>query len=204
MQVAILGERQRGPTPYTRRSAMHRSKLDIEGAEDAAAGGMSTSSGSSASACGGVPSSSSSDSSAIAHTGKPLSRLWRDVLGEEFIAGMECRGLRHGIAEIVVRVGTQPTPTRRPRLVFVAEVRDCASCPFGRRLSSPCLVHDHIVELAVEDVSGLCSAIRPNHEPPRGSAQFAPSPVEWKVNWIGKQAQKNAMGHEGRWGDFGF
>ena len=79
----LLG-RQRGPAPYTRRSAMHSSKLDIGGA-DAAARGMAISSGSSASACGGVPSSSSSDSSAMAHTGGPSSagsvsrttRQWR-------------------------------------------------------------------------------------------------------------------------------
>ena len=37
--------RQRGPAPYTRRSAMHRSKSDIGGA-DAGAAGMSISSGS--------------------------------------------------------------------------------------------------------------------------------------------------------------
>ena len=49
---------------------MHRSKLDIGGA-DAGANSMSISSGSSASACSGVPSSSSSDSSAMAHTGGP-------------------------------------------------------------------------------------------------------------------------------------
>ena len=48
-----------------------------------------------------------------------LSLLWR----EEFIAGMECRCLRHGIAEVVVAVGTQQTPTSRPRLIFAAEVR---------------------------------------------------------------------------------
>ena len=34
----------------------------------------------------------------------PLSQPWRDVLGEEFVAGMECRGLRHGTEEIVVAV----------------------------------------------------------------------------------------------------
>ena len=34
-----------------------------------------------------------------------VGRLWRDVLGEEFIAGMECRGLRRGIAETVVPKG---------------------------------------------------------------------------------------------------
>ena len=47
-----------------------------------------------------------------------LSQLWRDVLGEEFTGCMECRGLRHDLAEVVVAVGTQATPTSRPRLVF--------------------------------------------------------------------------------------
>ena len=46
MRVAIFGVRQRGPAPYNRRSAMHRSKLDIGGA-DAGAGDMATSSRSS-------------------------------------------------------------------------------------------------------------------------------------------------------------
>ena len=69
-----------------------------------------------------------------------LSRLWRDVLGEEFIVGMECGGLR---AALVVAVGTQAS---RPRLVFAAQVRGGASCPFRRRLSSPCPVHDNVVE----------------------------------------------------------
>ena len=56
--------RSRGPAPYIRRSAMHRSKLDIGGA-DAGAGGMSISSGSSG-ASGMGASSSSSDASAMA------------------------------------------------------------------------------------------------------------------------------------------
>ena len=59
-----------------------------------------------------------------------LSRLWRDVPDEEFIAGAECRGLRHGLAEFVVAVGAQATQTSYPRLAFVVEVRDCASLPF--------------------------------------------------------------------------
>ena len=46
------------------------------------------------------------------------------------------------------------TAISRPRQVFVAEVRDCASCPFGRRLASPFFVHDHAVERAVEDEAG--------------------------------------------------
>ena len=45
MRVAILGRPQRGPAPYARRSAMHRSKFDLGGA-NAGAGGMSISSGS--------------------------------------------------------------------------------------------------------------------------------------------------------------
>ena len=100
---------------------------------------------------------SSSDSSAGAYGQTLVSPLWLDVLGEEFIAGMECRG-RHNIAKIVVAVGTQATPTSRPRLVFVAKVRDCASCPFGRRLAPPCPVHDHVVERAVEDGAGKSGA----------------------------------------------
>ena len=66
MQVVIFWRSQRGPAPYTRRSAMHRSKLDI-GGEDAGAGGMSVSSGSSG-ASGMGASSSSSDASAMAHS----------------------------------------------------------------------------------------------------------------------------------------
>ena len=87
-----------------------------------------------------------------------LSQLWRDVLGEEFIAGMECRGLRHGITEIVVAVGMQPTPLSRPSLVLVAEVRDCTCRSFRRRLAPPCLVHVQTFERAVEDGAGKIGA----------------------------------------------
>ena len=57
---------QRGPAPYNRRSAMHRSKLDIGGA-DAGAGGMSIGSDSGG-ASGMSASSSSSDASAVVHS----------------------------------------------------------------------------------------------------------------------------------------
>ena len=80
-----------------------------------------------------------------------LSRLWFDLFREQVASGVQLVGLSNSLAEFVVAVCTQATPTSRPRLVFVAEARDCASCPFGRRLSSPCLVHDHVVERAVED-----------------------------------------------------
>ena len=39
-------------------------------------------------------------------------------------------------------------------LVPLAQVRDCARCPFGRRLAPPCFVHDHVVEGAVDDCGG--------------------------------------------------
>ena len=41
---------------------------------------------------------------------------------------------------------------------FVAEVRDCGSCPFGRRLAPPCSVHDDVAERAVEDGAGKSGA----------------------------------------------
>ena len=64
MQVVIFWEAQRGPAPYTKRSAMH--KLDIGGA-NAGAGGMSISSGSGGAGASGVgASSASSDASAMA------------------------------------------------------------------------------------------------------------------------------------------
>ena len=44
--------------------------------------------------------------------------------------------------------GAQATPTSRPHLACVAEVRECASHPFGR------LVHDHVAESAVDDCTG--------------------------------------------------
>ena len=136
---------------------MQRSMFDI-GRADARAGGMSMTSGS-----GGD----------VWHVRVvlvvrglslgPLHRVfWRglgfDVLREEIITGMECRGFRHSTTEIAVAVGVQATPTSRPHLVFVAELRDCASCPIGRRLALPCLVHDHAVEGAVEDGAGKSGA----------------------------------------------
>ena len=76
------------------------------------------------------------------------------MLGEELVVGMERRGLRHGIVEIAVAVGAQATPTSRPRLVLLAEVRDCARCPLGQRLAPPSLVHGQAVEGAVKDGAG--------------------------------------------------
>ena len=81
------------------------------------------------------------------------SRLWRDVLGEEFVAGLECRGLRHGIAEVVVAVCAQATPARHPRLVFVLEVPDCA-----RRQAEDCRHHALSIERAVDDGAGESGA----------------------------------------------
>ena len=80
------------------------------------------------------------------------------MLGEEFIAGIESRGHRHGIAEIVAAVGAKATPTSRPRLVFVAQVRDCASRLFCRRLASPCFVHGQAFEGAIEHRAGKSGA----------------------------------------------
>ena len=51
---------------------------------------------------------------------------------------------RHSLVEIVA----QTTPPSCPSLALVQEVSDCASCPLGRRLAPPCLVHDHVVERA--------------------------------------------------------
>ena len=53
--------------------------------------------------------------------------------GEELIVGVECRGLCDGFFEVGIAVGSQWTPSSCPSLVLVAEVRDCASCPFGHR-----------------------------------------------------------------------
>ena len=82
------------------------------------------------------------------------SGLRLDVLGEELIMGVERRGLCDGFFEVGIAVGTQATPPSRPHLVFVAEVRDCASRPLGRRLAPPCFVHGQAFEGAVEDGAG--------------------------------------------------
>ena len=87
-----------------------------------------------------------------------LSRFWHDVLGEELIVGVERRGLFDCIPESAVAVGAQATPTSRPHLVGVAEVRDCARCPFSRRLAPPWLVHGQAFEGAIEDGAGKSGA----------------------------------------------
>ena len=70
-----------------------------------------------------------------------LSRFWRDMLGEELAFGVEFGGVCDGSFELVVAVRSQATPASRPRPVHLTKVRDCASCPLGRRLAPPCLVH---------------------------------------------------------------
>ena len=77
-----------------------------------------------------------------------------DVFGEEIIPSVERRGFRHSMAETVVAVCAQATPTSRPRLVLLAEVHDCARCPLGRRLAPPCFVHGQAVEGAIENGAG--------------------------------------------------
>ena len=56
----------------------------------------------------------------------PLNRVFGsglrlDVLGEELTVGVECRGLRHGIAEFDATACAQSTPTGAPRLVSAAK-----------------------------------------------------------------------------------
>ena len=53
-----------------------------------------------------------------------------------------------------IAVGPQWTPPSCPSLVLVAEVRDCASFPFGRRPAPPCFVHGQAFEGAAEDGAG--------------------------------------------------
>ena len=129
---------------------MHCSKLDIRSA-DAGAGGMAISAGSGDAGMSGMgASSSSSDASAMANS----TRSSGAGSGVMCFANNAQTACSNGLAEFGVGVGAQATPTSRPRLVFVADVRDYASCPVGRRLSSPCSVHDHVVERAVEDGAG--------------------------------------------------
>ena len=77
-----------------------------------------------------------------------------DVPGEELAFGVELGGVSDGSFELVVAMCSQATPSCRPRQVLLAEVRDCARCPFGRRLAPPCLVHGQAVEGAIEDGAG--------------------------------------------------
>ena len=73
-------------------------------------------------------------------------------------AWRKCRGLCDGFFEVGIAVGTQRTPPSCPSLVLVAEVRDCASCPFGRRLAPPCFVHGQAFQGAIEDGAGKSGA----------------------------------------------
>ena len=80
------------------------------------------------------------------------------MLGEELIVGVECRGLCDGFFEVGIAVDAQATPPSCPSLVLVAEVRDCASCSFGRRLAPPCFVHGQAFEGAIMDGVGKSGA----------------------------------------------
>ena len=73
------------------------------------------------------------------------------MLGEELVVGVERHGLRHSIAETVVAVCAQATPSRAPDLVLAQEVCDCARCPLGRRLAPPCFVRGQAFEGVVKD-----------------------------------------------------
>ena len=71
--------------------------------------------------------------------------LFKDFRGSSSVTGF-CT--RTSLAEFCVGVGAQATPPRRPHLVYVAEVRECASRPFGGILAPPCLVHGQTFERA--------------------------------------------------------
>ena len=81
-----------------------------------------------------------------------------DVLGEEPIVGVECRGLCDGLAELGVAACAQAMPSSCPRLVLVAQVHGCTRCPFGRRLAPPCFVHGQAFQGATEDGAGKSGA----------------------------------------------
>ena len=132
---------------------MQRSKLVMGGA-DAGAGGMSISSGSGGASGMGASSSPYVASAMAQSTGVLGSGLRFDVPGKELAFGVELGGVSDGSFELVVAVCSQATPSCRPRQVLLAEVRDCARCPFGRRLAPPCLVHAQAVEGAIEDGAG--------------------------------------------------
>ena len=135
---------------------MQRSKFDIRGA-DAGAGGMSISSGSGgASGMGRVVFVVCRICQCPFH-GVFGRGLGLDVLGEELIVGVECRGLCDGLAELGVAACAQAMPSSCPRLVLVAQVRGCTRCPFGRRLAPPCFV-GQAFEGAIEDGAGKSGA----------------------------------------------
>ena len=136
---------------------MQRSKLDIGGA-DAGAGGMPITSGSSG-ASGLGASSSSSDASAMAQSTRSSGAGSGSVCLEESSSwAWSAAALCDGLAELGVAACEQAMPPSCPRLVLVAEVRGCASCPLGRRLAPPCFTHDQAFEVAIEDGAGKSGA----------------------------------------------
>ena len=139
---------------------MQRSKFDIRGA-DARAGGMSISSGSGG-ASGVGASSSSSVASAMAHsTGSSGAGSGSMCLEKSSSWAWSAAALFNDLVEFGVAACAQAMPSSCPRLILVAEVRDCARCPIGRRLAPPCFVHGQAFEGAIEDGQerrSLCSS----------------------------------------------
>ena len=134
-------------------TAMHRSKLDIGGA-DAGTGGMSISSSSGdAGASGMGASSASSDASVMGHsTGSAGAGSGSMRFANKSPVACSSLAFFTGLAEIVVAACAQLTTSGAPSLVLVQEVHDCA------QLSSPCLVHHDGVERAVENGAGKSGA----------------------------------------------
>ena len=77
---------------------------------------------------------------------------------EELAFGVEFGGVCDGSVELVIAVCAQLAPSRAPDLVLGQDVRDCARCPFGRGLAPPGLIHDQLVEGAIEDGAGKSGA----------------------------------------------
>ena len=109
---------------------MHRSRLDIGGA-DAGGGSVSIRSGSGGTGASGMDAPSPRLCRGPFH-GVFGSGIQLDVTGEELIVSMD--GLFDGLFEVGIAVGTQWTPTSAPRLVFVAAALDGVRRPVGRRL----------------------------------------------------------------------
>ena len=83
----------------------------------------------------------------------------------------------------------------RGRKISEREARVCGGKLVGK-IQEPIRL---VSWVTTDYVSGLCAAIRTNHEPLRGSAQFAHNSVSSKskkARRIGSQTQEIAMGHE--------
>ena len=86
------------------------------------------------------------------------SGLRLDLSREQRASRVQLVGLFNGLAELGVAACAQAMPSSCPRLVLVAQVRGCASCPFGRRLAPPCFVRGQAFEGAIEGGAGKSGA----------------------------------------------